>query len=163
MGRFARYGRLTAVDLGKRLGEAPARPQASPRSFSLVSQEGCGILLAVDVTASEFPFVESLPKREAKKVCSFWTALEDFVRVQRQVGAIAPAGLVAKVLNVHQTRISQLVEAGLLERVEVEGRGFITERSVRAYAARERQGGRPPKGLSVREALQAAWSEYGPQ
>lgn len=109
------------------------------------------------VIANEFPFVIELPKREAKKALTYWEQVEHLAAVQEKVGPIAPQSLVAKVLRVSRQRVGQLCESGLLEGVNVDGRVFVTKRSLEAYAEREHKAGRPLKELNLRESLQAAW------
>lgn len=109
------------------------------------------------VLASEFPFVTELPKREAKKALTWWERVEHLSAVQEKVGPIVPQSLVAKALRLSTQRVCQLVQAGMLEVVDVDGRKFVTKRSLVTYAEHEKLAGRPPKGLNLRESLQAAW------
>ena len=159
MSGSARYGRLTAVVLDKRSGEAPARPQASPRSRSNLafSKRFRHVAPMDQALANEFPFVTELPKREAKKALTFWEQVEHLSQAQERVGPIVPQSLVAKVFRVSGARIGQMIGDGMLEGLDVDGRKFVTKRSLVAYAEQEHKRGRPVKGSNIREALQAAW------
>jgi hypothetical protein len=109
----------------------------------------------------EFPFVESLPKREKSKLRKVWDELEALRQVSAEKGQLLPVQFVVQLVGVSAQRVHQLMAAGTLERVEVNGRPFVTESSVLAWCKTERKAGRPPKvPTNDREAAAAAW-EYG--
>lgn len=95
--------------------------------------------------ALEFPYVETLPKREKSKVVKVWDLFQEMSRVTDEKGMLVPQSLVAKVLDVSRQRIHDLVKQGGLETHDVFGVPFVTERSVVAYAKSERKAGRPMK------------------
>ena len=110
-----------------------------------------------DTVASEFPFVESLPKRAKSRFQRAWDVVEELTQKQAEVGEFVPASLVAKVLQCSRQNVFNLAERGSLEPVRVDGHFFITKRSLVAYAETERLQGRPLKSMNYREALRAAW------
>lgn len=105
----------------------------------------------MDAAAAEFPFVESLPKRERKSVVKLWQQYEN---LQSEHGQLLPPHLAAAMLNVSRARVSQMCEAKILDRVYFDGHAMVTAASVKARAAAERAVGRPPK-VSLREVLSA--------
>lgn len=93
----------------------------------------------------DFPFVADLPKREQKKMANLWDKLDEMRRVTEDKGMLLSARFVAKLLGVCNQRVSQLMQSGQLERIEVDGHPFITEKSLVVFAQSERKAGRPRK------------------
>lgn len=86
-----------------------------------------------------------------------WDLFNRMSEIQKREGMLVPVMLAAKVLNVSRTRIDQLVEAGSLNRIEVDGHVFLTENSVVAFAKTERKAGRPSKpSFTLSDAMDAA-------
>lgn len=102
-----------------------------------------------EIAASEFPFVESLPKREKARVRSALDVLADWREATKLHGSLVPRPLVAKVLNVSQERVRQLILDGRLKTVAVEGHDYVTETSLNEFALVERHAGRPVKNIGV--------------
>jgi len=89
-----------------------------------------------------FPFVESLPKREASPVVRVWDRIQGLIASSDEHGVLLPVSVVAKALNVGRTRVDQLVEAGHLKRVDIYDHVFISSKSLREYAQTPRLPGR---------------------
>jgi hypothetical protein len=105
-----------------------------------------------EAAAIDFPFVAGLPKRERSR---FQKLQDEFAKVKAIVaekGMIVPSRLASKLLGVSQPRIDQLMDAGILERVELDGHPYVTEASIVAFANTERKAGRPPKLPTIKEA-----------
>lgn len=108
----------------------------------------------------EFPFVEQLPKREKSKVAKLWDVLAEASALTEEKGMLLPSRFAAKLLGISQARVDQLMDAGKLERVELDGHPFVTENSVVAFAKTERKAGRPvkaPKTFSETYAVSKAF------
>lgn len=93
----------------------------------------------------EFPFVAAMPKREKSKLAKLWDRMQEVGRVQDRVGPIMPVAFAAGLLDISTQRCHQLMQAGQLERVEIEGHPFISQRSIVELAQAERKAGRPFK------------------
>lgn len=108
--------------------------------------------------AFEFPFVEQLPKlselpkREQSKLQRVWDRFKALSAITEEKGMLVPVRLAAKILDVSRQRCDELITAGKLECIDVDGHRFVTESSVLAYATSERQAGRPPKVLTEAES-----------
>jgi len=98
----------------------------------------------IDATVSEFPFVESLPKREQRQVETVWDSLQSLKWLCQDKGLPVPPNVAADLLGVSRQRVHQMMKAGQLERVEFRGHPFILESSIRFLAETERKAGRPP-------------------
>lgn len=99
----------------------------------------------METTLNEFPFVESLPKREKSKLRKLWDELETLRQTSAEKGPLLPVSFVASLSGVSKQRVHQLMESGQLERVEVNGHPFVTENSLVGWVKSERKSGRPPK------------------
>lgn len=109
-----------------------------------------------EAAVNEFPFVETLPKREKNKLAKLWDRLREFQALREQEGDLLSLPLAAKLLDISHQRVCQLCEAGHLKRVDFEGHGYITQQSLLDRAQSERQsGGRPRKVPSAKEV----WTE----
>lgn len=91
---------------------------------------------------------------KSKRVRSKWEQLNDWIDLVEKHGALIPLPMVAGLLDVHRSRVYQMVEAGDLETVEFGGKQFVTEETVRAFVEVERKAGRPPK---QRSDVKVAW------
>lgn len=97
-----------------------------------------------DTVASEFPFVEALPKREKSKLVKLWDRVFEFGRISGREGGLVTVMVAARLLGLSRTRIDQLVAAGRLRVVPFEGHVFISCFSIEEYAKQEKsKGGRP--------------------
>jgi hypothetical protein len=94
-------------------------------------------------TPSDFPFMETLPKREQKKVRTAWDQYEEFKIIVRERGGVIPPAVAAGLGGVSRERISQLMQKGTLERVELGTFVFITADSFSSWVVSERKSGRP--------------------
>lgn len=92
---------------------------------------------------NEFPFVAELPKREKSKLAKLWDTFQEMKRITAETGMLVPVGLVAELLDISRQRVYQLVEAGRLQTHEFNGRVYITENSLQAWAELEHKAGRP--------------------
>jgi len=108
-------------------------------------------------TVSEFPFVQDLPCQEKREVKTLWERFRAFSALTAETGTLIPPYLAAGLLSVSQQRITELMKEGRLVRLEFNGRPFVTEASVVAYANSERKAGRPFKvPTTMKECLAAA-------
>jgi len=124
-----------------------------------IGQELCFAANMFEAAITEFPFVEAMPKREKSKLAKVWDTFEEIRRITEERGVLVPAGFVAKLLNVSNQRIGQLMETESLERVDIGQMPFITERSIIALAQTERKAGRPFKTAKTgKEIWQAAYA-----
>ena len=106
------------------------------------------------VLASEFPFVEGLPKREKSRLVRLWEHFAEVREAVEQHGMLVPIKLAADLAGVTRQRIDDLVNRGQLNRIEVGGHPFITENSFVEWAKSERKNGRP---LKIPETKSALW------
>jgi hypothetical protein len=97
------------------------------------------------IDATEFPFVEQLPKREVKKVCGVWDLIKSYRDNYATDGILLPVSISAQALNVSKQRVHQLVETGRLKIRYINGSAFITENSLLECAETARKIGRPFK------------------
>jgi hypothetical protein len=104
---------------------------------------------------TEFPFVETLPKREKSKLAKLWDHLAEVKRIVEEKGAVLPQHLVADLLGISKQRVGQIIDDGRFEAVMIHGTRYVTESSVVAFAKEERRVGRPVK---LRSPLQEAFS-----
>lgn len=112
-----------------------------------MTSNGFGVPLGAmtDVLTTDFPFVEELPKREKSKVAKLWDTFQRMRDATKQHGCIVPVMLAAKLANVSNQRIHQLMKNETLERIEIDGHAYITETSLLNWVSTERKAGRPPK------------------
>lgn len=118
-----------------------------------------------EATFAEFPFVETLPKREKSKLRKLWDELEALRQVSAEKGQLIPPRFAAELAGVSHQRIHQLM-GDVLERVEVNGRPFVTEESLLAWVKSERKAGRPVNvaatvGEQVRRSVRYARAVTG--
>jgi hypothetical protein len=113
-----------------------------------------------EIAASEFPFVEALPKREARRVRTALDVLAEWRAATKLHGSLVPRPLVAKVLNVSQERVRQYIVEGRLATVAVEGHEYVTEGSLNDLALTERKAGRPIKPLGFVGKIMAAADHF---
>ena len=71
--------------------------------------------------------------------------IQKLSQVTREKGALVPQSLAAKLLNVSNQRVGQLIDLGKLEAYEVDNTRFVFEKSLVAFAQTERKVGRPVK------------------
>jgi hypothetical protein len=106
---------------------------------------------------TEFPFVETMPKREKSKLAKLWAHLSAVRAIVAEKGTLLPQHMVADMLNLSRSRVGQLVDDGRLEAVEIHGVRYVTADSVEACAKIERKiTGRPPKLVDNRELAKAS-------
>jgi len=98
----------------------------------------------MEATFNEFPFVEALPKREKSKLRKLWDELEAMRQMSAERGQLLPPSFAAELVGVSRQRIYELMDKGILERVFVNRRPFLTEASLREWLTTERRVGRPP-------------------
>jgi len=119
----------------------------------------------IDAPATDFPFVAELPKRERSKLVKLWDAFRDLAAFQEQHGFPVPRTAAAALLEVHPTRIDQLIEAGRLTPYKFHGHVYISENSLVEHARTERKNGRPQKVIDdCAKSPAAVWKvakEYG--
>ena len=94
---------------------------------------------------AEFPFVESLPKREKSRVGKLLDVIGEIEQAQRERGPLLSQRVIADVLGVSRARIGQLVDEGRLQSVRIGKTRFVFLASFREFAKQERPIGRPKK------------------
>lgn len=99
-----------------------------------------------DVAAMEFPFLAGLDKREKSRVSKAWEVFHQMREAQAVHGLLLPQPLAAELGGVCRQRITQLVDMGRLQVVDVGGHPFITENSLVEWVKSERKSGRPRRG-----------------
>jgi len=99
--------------------------------------------MSVAATTFDFPFVSELPKREQKKVKTFWEELDEIAELIEEKGMPVPIPMCAYALGVSRVRIHQLIEMGRLETMIYGGKTHVTKRSLYAFAQLNRPVGRP--------------------
>jgi hypothetical protein len=109
-----------------------------------------------EIAASEFPFVESLPKREQASVRTAVDVLNDWREAMRIHGTLIPTSMVIAVLKISKQRVHQLISDGRLVSVKFGGHHYVTELSLTEVAKHERKNGRPFKGASLVQTLRAS-------
>jgi len=109
-----------------------------------------------ETMASEFPFVEQLPKREKSRLLKLWDHFAEARALTKEHGMLVPVQLAASLAGVSNQRIHQLMEADQLKRVELNGHPFVTENSFVVWAQSERKNGRPFKDLAKGETWKLA-------
>ena len=97
----------------------------------------------IDAPATDFPFVAELPKREKSKLVKLWDAFRELAEFQEQHGFPVPRTAAAALLEVHPTRIDQLIADGRLMPHKFHGHIYISQNSLVAHARTERKTGRP--------------------
>jgi hypothetical protein len=106
-----------------------------------------------DAAITEFPFVETLPKRKQSKLAGLWAHLSEVKRIMNEKGVVLPQHMVAGLLGLSKTRIGQLIDDGRLDSVAIHGMRYVTENSVVAFAKEERKNGRPIKAVDSKREL----------
>lgn len=96
-------------------------------------------------TTLDFPFVADLPKREKSVIRTLWDEIGYCCEAQKRFGPVLPETVAAGALGISRQRMNQLVKAGRFETVTMGKRTYVTEDSLRAFAATERKSGRPAK------------------
>lgn len=102
------------------------------------------------------PTFEDLPKREKSRLQKVWEHFAEVRAIAKEHGLLVPIALAADLAGVSRQRIDELCERGLVIRIELNGRPFVTENSFVAWAKSERQVGRPLQEVSFRRARQIA-------
>lgn len=107
---------------------------------------------------NEFTFVKDLPKRERSRMQIVLDQFKAFSQIQQEKGTLVPAAFAAKMLGVCKQRVSQLMDEGVLERVDFNDHPFITQESILRFCKSARQPGRPKKTVwqQIKEAEQIA-------
>lgn len=105
----------------------------------------------------DFPFVEEMPKRERSKVATLWDRFNELRAITEEKGMLLPVPFCASLLGISGQRVHQLIEAGKMERVQVDQAVFVTEKSLIEWARAEHKTGRPVKvPQTFKEALGVA-------
>ena len=92
---------------------------------------------------SEFPFVESLPKREKSRLRTMWDHVNALIEASEKDGFPIQQAYAARLLGFSRQRMCALVDQGRFRTVEVNGERFVTMNSVMEFAETERKNGRP--------------------
>lgn len=108
----------------------------------------------------EFPFVAALPKAERTEHQKLREHLADIKNIIQQRGMIMPARFAASLLGVSRQRVHELIHDHTLEVVDFDGRSYVTESSVVAFAQSERKAGRPLKTPKTDAELWRLSKEY---
>ncbi len=103
----------------------------------------------VHIDASEFPFVQELPKREKSRRMKLLDVLEQLEERTRHKGPVIPQTLAAEILGISRQRVGQLVEAQRIESCLLNGTRFVFLKSFVQFCQEEKRGpGRPLKAVS---------------
>ena len=94
-----------------------------------------------DIQASEFPFVKDIPKRDKTRLERFLEVLA----VAREKGPVWSIQVCARVAQISNQRVHELMRNGQIESVEVDGHPLIVESSFLAWLKVDNKGGRPRK------------------
>lgn len=94
---------------------------------------------------ADFPFVAELPKREKSRLARLWDHLREVRAVQAEKGEVIPQSFVGDLLGLSTQRVGQFLDEGRLEGVSINGRRYVTVRSIEQFAQVERKTGRPFK------------------
>lgn len=114
------------------------------------------LTLMFKAQATEFPFMETLPKGEKGKIAKVWDQLNAVRAAMDEKGLMLPQHLVAELLGVSRQRICQFIDEDRLEVVTVAGDRYITEKSFLEFARIERKNGRPVKAPSNADLWKAS-------
>ena len=106
-----------------------------------------------EAVASEFSFVEALPKTEKSRLVKVWDLFKQMKEISGTEGDLLPLMFAAKLLDLSRTRMDQLIADGRLKRYSLDGHVFITSNSIVEFAKTERKNGRPLKVPSVSETF----------
>jgi hypothetical protein len=127
---------------------------ASAAVWRLTFVQGFGIVSAMEAVIQNelFPVIEA----EARKK----SALRVFMDVIDRHGPLIERAHIPVVLDLSRQRVHQLVEAGRIATIEVQGREFIPMASLEAYLADERKNGRPVRERTMSENFRQVISNY---
>lgn len=114
------------------------------------------MIVMFEAAATEFSFVEALPKREKSRLVKCWEFAKEIARISDTEGDLLPVSFACKLLDVSRSRIDQFVTDGRLKRFDVDGHVFITSNSIVECAKIERKHGRPFKVPTVAEVWKAS-------
>jgi len=112
-------------------------------------------LVMDDVLTSEFPFVQQLPKREKTKLQRFWESFQEMKDAQIEHGVLLPVKFCAALADVSHQRIHQLIAAGTIKTVVIQGHPFVTEASFVEWMKTDRK---PGRHLSLGEMCKQSFS-----
>jgi hypothetical protein len=107
-----------------------------------------------EATASEFPFVDRLPKREKGKVAQLLDQVAEFAELQKKHGALVPITVVRGLLNISKQRVHQLREAGAFQGIKFHGHYYVPEAELVEFLKRERKSGGQFKPPTFKECLE---------
>jgi len=96
-----------------------------------------------EAQAIEFPFVAAMPKREKSGFVKVWDHFQELKAVTAQKGMIVPVHMAACLLGVSHQRVSQFLDDGRLEPIEIRGHRYVAESSLVEFCKVERKNGRP--------------------
>ena len=99
-----------------------------------------------DSGPTDHPVLFDLPELP-KRVKSKWDQARELWSVQEREGLI-PLTFAAELLEIHRSRVHQLVEAGKLTRYSLCGSKFLSVRQLREFVDVERPTGRPTKKVA---------------
>jgi hypothetical protein len=94
----------------------------------------------MEATAQQFTFWPVIEEQISKR-----SVLRQLLEAFETHGALVPVGATARALDVHRSRVYQLIEAGKLATVELDGSVFIVVASLELYLTEGRKSGRPRK------------------
>jgi|APCry1669188910_1035180.scaffolds.fasta_scaffold13293_2 hypothetical protein len=97
----------------------------------------------------EFDFMADQPKVEKTRYADFKSSWEAFKAYIEENGMVATTGVAARLADVTEPRIRQLIEEGRFTTIKFAGRVYITEESLGDYMNSERKAGRPSKYVKM--------------
>jgi len=101
--------------------------------------------LVIDAAENEFAFVNGMPRRQKARWQKLHDAIDELRAVAATDGIPLPPLAAAEFLGVHRSRVYQFIEEGRLRSVTIAGHVYVTEKSLKEFAATPRPTGRPFK------------------
>ncbi len=107
------------------------------------------MVVAMELTADQaelFPVLDTRAKAKPKSL------LRQSMDAFTEHGALLPQSFLASILGISKQRVSQLIQAGKLATVELDGHTFVPMAALEIYLSQDRdEGGRPHKFGTVEQ------------
>ena len=101
------------------------------------------MMIAMEATF-DFPFVETLPKREKTKLATLWDRFQEIRELTEREGPLVPVRMGSELMGVSRQRVDELIERGRLRVHGMNGHRMLFCADIIEYANAERKSGRPP-------------------
>lgn len=132
--------------MGKRVVEFQnARDTLKASGMKLAKFQVCAYCSkeVVKMETQELSFVQHLPQGKLSRFARVRKHFSDVREVIKKEGLLITVKMAADIADVSTQRIHELLELGLLKRVEFHGHPFITENSFLTWAESARKSGQP--------------------